>query len=303
NIVVNLDSSSDNNNSDSYSTSEEIDYDSLEPPKSLLKWYHYLLDEYKNNGRFWGSKSGCNESDVKPSWKDIKRNIKHVVGLKAQASEASSKAKVEACGSKAKAKVSPKTLIVKSPVPITNYALGLANAKTKDGRGSLEVESDVNLLYDVMIFGPYVSLQLTGDGQLKKSKCSVILWALSTQGLLDAYGCDIIKEYLEWNYFPRTDNESTNMETRDKGNTDKDCIDDSNSAMSKGCVLGLASVTTWDEIEKKMGAKKSITCADKAKGKSKGVVWKLIMLAHVHSRGRKSHSLISSSIRTLSLSY
>ncbi|GKB08653.1 hypothetical protein Tco_0836965 [Tanacetum coccineum] len=41
-IVVNLDSSSDNNNSDSYSTSqistsEEIDYDSPDPPKSLLK--------------------------------------------------------------------------------------------------------------------------------------------------------------------------------------------------------------------------------------------------------------------------
>ncbi|GJY53077.1 hypothetical protein Tco_0444741 [Tanacetum coccineum] len=80
------------------------------------------------------------------------------------------------------------------------------------------------------------------------------------------------------------------METTDKGNTDKDCINDSNSAMSKGtyvpvckkynpnmyspvpvtrCVLRLANVTTWDEIEKKMGAKKSKTCADKAKGKRK----------------------------------
>ncbi|GJV32999.1 ribonuclease H-like domain, reverse transcriptase, RNA-dependent DNA polymerase [Tanacetum coccineum] len=106
-------SSSDNNNSDSYSTSqistsEEIDYDSPEPPKSLLKWYHYLLDEYKDNGRFWGSKSGS------------------------QASEASSKAKVEARGSKAKIQASTKTLIVKSPVRITNYVLGLANAKTRD---------------------------------------------------------------------------------------------------------------------------------------------------------------------------
>ncbi|GJZ85361.1 retrovirus-related pol polyprotein from transposon TNT 1-94 [Tanacetum coccineum] len=105
-IVVNLDSSSDNNNSDSYSTSqistsEEIDYDSPEPPKSLLKWYHYLSDEYKDNGRFWGSKSGCNESDVKPSWKDIEK-AKACMLAKAQASEASSKAKVEACGSKVK---------------------------------------------------------------------------------------------------------------------------------------------------------------------------------------------------------
>ncbi|GKD84381.1 retrovirus-related pol polyprotein from transposon TNT 1-94, partial [Tanacetum coccineum] len=42
NIVVNLDCISDNNNADSYNTSqistfEEIDYDSPEPPKSLLK--------------------------------------------------------------------------------------------------------------------------------------------------------------------------------------------------------------------------------------------------------------------------
>ncbi|GKC03757.1 hypothetical protein Tco_0995367 [Tanacetum coccineum] len=98
------------------------------------------------------------------------------------------------------------------------------------------------------------------------------------------------KEYLEWNYFPSKDNESTNKETKDKGNTDKDCINDSNSAMSKDkyvpvckkhnpnmyslvpvtrCVLGLASVTTWDEIEKKIGARKSKTYADKAKGKRK----------------------------------
>ncbi|GKD80704.1 retrovirus-related pol polyprotein from transposon TNT 1-94 [Tanacetum coccineum] len=87
-----------------------------------------------------------------------------------------------------------------------------------------------------------------------------------------------------------TNNESTNMETTDKGNTYKDCIDDSNFAMSKGkyvpvckknnpnmyshvpvtgCVLGLASVTTWDEIEKKIGARKTKTCADKVKGKRK----------------------------------
>ncbi|GJY04473.1 hypothetical protein Tco_0370413 [Tanacetum coccineum] len=117
-IVVNLDSSSDNNNSDSYSTSqistsEEIDYDSPEPPKSLLKWYHYLSDEYKDNGRFWGSKSGCNESDVKPSWKDIEK-AKACMLAKAQASEASSKAKVEACGSKAKLQASTKTLIADS---------------------------------------------------------------------------------------------------------------------------------------------------------------------------------------------
>ncbi|GJX35864.1 putative transposase-associated domain-containing protein [Tanacetum coccineum] len=141
-IVVNLDSSSNNNNSNSYSTSqistsEEIDYDFPEPPKSLLKWYHYLSDEYKDNGRFWGSKSGCNESDVKPSWKDIEK-AKACMLAKSQASEASSKAKVEACrskakveacGSKAKLQASTKTLIVKIPIP-TSCVLGFANAKT-----------------------------------------------------------------------------------------------------------------------------------------------------------------------------
>ncbi|GJS13727.1 putative ribonuclease H-like domain-containing protein [Tanacetum coccineum] len=36
-----------------------------------------------------------------------------------------------------------------------------------------------------------------------------------------------------------------------------------------GYVLGLPNVTTWDEIEKKMGARKSKTYADKAKGKER----------------------------------
>ncbi|GJX70417.1 putative transposase-associated domain-containing protein [Tanacetum coccineum] len=254
--------SSDSYSTSQISTSEEIDYDSPEPPKSLLKWYHYLSDEYKDNGRFWGSKSGCNESDVKPSWKDIEK-AKACMLAKAQASEASSKAKVEACGSKAKLQASTKTLIVKSP-----------------GRGSLEVDKIID-----------ISSDSSDDRRWAAKKASApVFYGPSTQGLLDAYGYNTIEEYLSWNYFPSTDNESTNMETTDKGNTDKDCIDDSNSAMSKGkyvpvckknnpnvyshvpvtgCVLGLASVTTWDEIEKKMGARKTKTCADKAKGKRK----------------------------------
>ncbi|GKC94952.1 hypothetical protein Tco_1160394, partial [Tanacetum coccineum] len=67
----------------------------------------------------------------KPSWKDIEK-AKACMLAKAQASEASFKAKVEACGSKAKLQASTKTLIVKSHVPITNCVLWLANAKTKD---------------------------------------------------------------------------------------------------------------------------------------------------------------------------
>ncbi|GJW79889.1 hypothetical protein Tco_0143864 [Tanacetum coccineum] len=311
-IVVNLDSSSDNNNSDSYSTSQistskEIDYDSPEPPKSLLKWYHYLSDEYKDNGRFWGSKSGCNESDVKPSWKDIEK-AKACMLAKAQASEASSKAKVEACGSKvkveacgskAKLQASTKTLIVKSPVPITNCILGLANAKTWDAiKGkTFGVQIPPTMTFAEVKIGKRnlrKIIEISSDSSKDKKGASKatapIFYGPSTQGLLDAYGYNTIKEYLSWNYFPSTDNESTDIETIDKRNTYKDCIVDSNSVMSKGkyvpvckkhkpnmyshvpvtgSVLGLPNVTTWDEIEKKIGARKSKTCADKAKGKRK----------------------------------
>ncbi|GJY19766.1 retrovirus-related pol polyprotein from transposon TNT 1-94 [Tanacetum coccineum] len=161
------------------------------------------INEYKDNGRFWGSKSGCNESDVKPYWKDIKK-AKACMLAKAQASEASSKAKVEARG-----------------------------------------------IIDISLRHP----------QMKEmgSKCQYFYGAINTR-LLDAYGYNTIEEYLSWNYFPSIDNESTDMETTDKRNTDKDCI---------GSVLGLPNVTTWDEIEKKMGARKSKTYADKAKGKRK----------------------------------
>ncbi|GJV16268.1 hypothetical protein Tco_1361591 [Tanacetum coccineum] len=219
--------------------------------------------EYKDNGRFWGSKSGCNESDIKPSWKDIKK-AKACMLVKAQASEASSKAKVEACGCKAKLQASTKTLIVKIPIRITDCVLGL-------GRGSLEVDSDVNLLYDVMFFEIIdISSDSSDDRRWAAKKASaLVFYGPSTQRLLDAYGYNTIEEYLSWNYFPSTDNESTNMETTDKRNTDKDCIVDSNSAMSKGkyvpvckknkpnvyshvqvtgSVLGLPNVTTWDEI-------------------------------------------------------
>ncbi|GJU95571.1 hypothetical protein Tco_1320327 [Tanacetum coccineum] len=67
-----------------------------------------------------------------------------------------------------------------------------------------------------------------------KKASAPVFYGPSTQGLLDAYGYNTIEEYLSWNYFPSTDNESTDMETTDKRNTDKDCIVDSNSAMSKG---------------------------------------------------------------------
>ncbi|GKA83601.1 hypothetical protein Tco_0805196 [Tanacetum coccineum] len=100
---------------------------------------------------------------------------------------------------------------------------------------------------------------------------------LNTSEEIDYDSLEPPKSFLKWYHYlsdeykdnGSTDNESTDMETTDKRNTDKDCIVDSNSAMSKGSVLGLPNVTTWDEIEKKIGARKSKTYADKAKGKRK----------------------------------
>ncbi|GJV30053.1 hypothetical protein Tco_1386501 [Tanacetum coccineum] len=218
---------------------------------------------------------------------------------KAQASEASSKAKVEACGSKAKLQASTKTLIVKSPVPITNCVLGLANAITWDAiKGkTFRVQIPPTMTFAEVKIGKRnlrkiieISSDSSEDRKGASKATAPIFYGPSTQGLLDAYGYNTIEEYLSWNYFPSTNNESTDMETIDKRNTNKDCIVDSNSTMSKGkyvpvckkhkpnmyshvpvtgSVLGLPNVTTWDEIEKKMGARKSKTCADKAKGKRK----------------------------------
>nr|GFC21015.1 hypothetical protein [Tanacetum cinerariifolium] len=120
-------SDSDNNSSDSASTSQI---------RTLL------------TRLFWCSKSGGNENNAKLSFSDISKAKACIL---AKASESSSKVKVQASWSKAKvqasgsndkvqasmakesgskAQASPKNLIVKSLVPITNYVLGLANAKT-----------------------------------------------------------------------------------------------------------------------------------------------------------------------------
>ncbi|GJS61492.1 hypothetical protein Tco_0656276 [Tanacetum coccineum] len=242
-IVNEISSNSDNNTSDSASTSqintsEEIDYDSPEykgPPKSLLKWYDYLSDEYKDKGRFWSSKSGGNKSDAKPSFSDISK-AKSCMLAKAQASDASSKAKVQAFGSKTKLQTS------------SSVSSGPSNASVPIFKGS------------------------------------------SVQRLLDQYGYNDIEKFLSWNYFPSTDKENTYKDITDKDITNEDCIHESNYAIFKGkyvlvshkhnpkvkipvpvteYVLGLANVTTWDEIMNKMGVRKYEIYADKAKGKRK----------------------------------
>ncbi|GKB01254.1 hypothetical protein Tco_0829298 [Tanacetum coccineum] len=199
---------------------------------------------------------------------------------KAHASEASSKGKVQACGSKAKLQTSPKNLIVKSPIPITNYVLGIANAKTwdailsktfgvkitphmtcvekKKGRGRLAGEVDFTFLC-ILVFWSLCNekIVLSSDNSNDKkgpSKASVpIFEGPSVQGLLDGYGYNTIEEYLSWNYFPSTY----------KDITDEDFIHESNYVMSK------ANVTRWDEIVNKIGVGKSKIYADKAKRKRK----------------------------------
>ncbi|GKD08023.1 hypothetical protein Tco_1187708 [Tanacetum coccineum] len=129
------------------------------------------------------------------------------------------------------------------------------------------------------------------DDRKGPSKASVpIFEGPSVQGLLDYYGYIDIEEYLSWNYFPSIDKENTNNDITDKDTTDEDCIHECNYAMSKGkyvpvshkhnpkvkslkavrgCVLGLANVTIWEEIMNKMGVRKSKMYAEKAKGKRK----------------------------------
>ncbi|GJU89069.1 hypothetical protein Tco_1301492 [Tanacetum coccineum] len=270
-IAINLDTSSDNNSdsgnntSDSsstsqISTSEEIDYDSPEykgPPKSLLKWYGYLSDEYKDKGG--------NESDAKPSFLDISK-AKPCMLAYAQASDASSK--------------------------ITNAILGLANAETWDAIVSKTFGVKIPPTMACAKEEDYKDIINNCDDDRKgPSKASVpIFEGPSVQGLLDYYRYNDIEEYLSWNYFPSADRENTDKDTTDKDTTDEDCIHECNYAMSKGkyvpvshkhnpkvksleavrgCVLGLENVTIWEEIVNKMGVRKSIMYAEKAKGKRK----------------------------------
>nr|GEX23316.1 hypothetical protein [Tanacetum cinerariifolium] len=263
-IAINLDTSSNNSISDSASTfqisnSEEIDYSSLER-----------------------SKSGGNESNAKSSFLDISK-AKACILAKAQASDASSKAIVQASGSQAKVQVSgskakiqasmakasglkaqasPKTLIVKSHVPITNCVIGLANAQTWDAilsktfevkipptitcakkkkmkRKNVEI---INLSSNSSDYskgvpkeGPSVASHSKGVPKEGPSVASVRDEGSSIQGLLDLYRYNTVEEYLSDTYFPSTDKDST----------DEDTIYEANSPMSKE-----------DEILKKIGVRK-----------------------------------------------
>ncbi|GJT96313.1 hypothetical protein Tco_1091831 [Tanacetum coccineum] len=190
---------------DSLTLPRRYDYDSPEPPKSLLKWYHYLSDEYKDNGRLANAKT----------WDAIKG----------------------------------KTFRVQIPPTMTFAEVKIGKRNLRSGKVRNEIIE--------------ISSDSSEDRKGASKATAPIFYGPSTQGLLDAYGYNTIEEYLSWNYFPSTDNESTDMETTDKRNTDKDCIVDSNSAMSK-------------EIEKDNGSQEINLC-NKAKGENKGSVEAVIL--------------------------
>ncbi|GJZ55821.1 hypothetical protein Tco_0611014 [Tanacetum coccineum] len=151
-------------------------------------------NEYKDKGRFCGSKSGGNESDAKPSFSDISK-AKACMLAKAQSSDASSKAKVQA-------------YFWSEDTP----QLWLVQKRGKE-RGRLAGEADFTFLCILVLISD------SSDDRKGSSKASVpIFEGPSVQGLLDHYGYNDIEEYLSWNYFPSTD----------KDITDEDCIHESN---------------------------------------------------------------------------
>ncbi|GJX08853.1 hypothetical protein Tco_0196785 [Tanacetum coccineum] len=230
-------SSHSNNSSDSFgstssliswygeiSTSEEYVHSSPDivyskgPSNSLLNWYEDLYDEYKDH-----------LTNAKPTFSDIS---------KAKVQPSRSKAKT----SRSKAIASPKTLIVKSFVPIINCVLGLANAKTWD--------AILNKTFGLKIptamigaeekkgkrkMGEMIVLSSdSSDDNKGPSIASVPKEGSSIQGLLDWYGYETVEKYLEETFFPST-----------------------------------ANVHTWDDILKKFRVRKPESCVDKAKGKRK----------------------------------
>ncbi|GKD39305.1 hypothetical protein Tco_1259512 [Tanacetum coccineum] len=181
-------------------------------------------DEYKDNDRFWGSKSGVNESNAKPSFSDISKAKACIL---AKASESSSKDKVQASRSKAKvqasvAQASPKNLIFKT---------------LREEREEEDCRWKLILPFDV--FCSDSSDDSKGVPKEGSSIASVHEEGPSIQGLLDWYGYDTVGEYLEDTYFP-----STYKDTTDKDNTDEDTIHESYSPMSKVCHVQLECLVT-----------------------------------------------------------
>ncbi|GKE26733.1 hypothetical protein Tco_1442117 [Tanacetum coccineum] len=132
---------------------------------------------------------------------------------------------------------------------------------------------------------------MLSDSSSDDSKC-VSINRPPIQGLLDWYGYDNVKEYLEDTFLGSTNEDTPDNDTTDKNINDKDIIDVFYSPKSKGkyvpvrkkasqnvifkspipitrCVLGVANVQTWDDIVKKFGNMKPGNYADKGKTKTK----------------------------------
>ncbi|GJX10101.1 hypothetical protein Tco_0199960, partial [Tanacetum coccineum] len=192
-------------------------------------------DEYKDNDRFWGSKSGGNESNAKPSFSDISK-AKTCILAKAQASEASSKAKVQASGSNAKVQTSGSKAKVQTSWSKAKVQASRSKAKTQASGSKtfgvkipptmtcVEEEKEKRKIIEIIMLSSNNS-----DDRKGPSITSVPKERLSIKGLLEWYGYDTIDEYLEETYFPSTDKDIT-----DKDNTDEDTIHESYSPMSKG---------------------------------------------------------------------
>ncbi|GKA63338.1 hypothetical protein Tco_0762944, partial [Tanacetum coccineum] len=241
-IVVNLDSSSNNNNSDSYSTSQistskEIEYDSPEPPKSLLKWYHYLSDEYKDNGRFYGSKSRYSSDDSNgPSIPRVPVYGPSIQGLLDKYGYDNIKEYLSDCYFPSTDKEDTMVHTSQDPIhkchsPKSNGVL--ASVISDDNKG-------------VSSKGPSItSISKEGPSIARLSKEPI------PKELIACYGYDIVEDYLPVAKKPIPK------------------VIFKSPIPIKGCVLGLADVETRDTNVKKFGMRTPGRCVDKSKGKRK----------------------------------
>ncbi|GJY79371.1 zinc finger, CCHC-type containing protein [Tanacetum coccineum] len=191
--------------------------------KDIERVFGVLQDEYKE--RFWCSKSGGNKSKAKPSFLEAIASPK--------ASRSSSKAKASRSSSKAKASglkaiASPKTLIVKSPIP-PNYDLcRIEEREEEDYRWKLILPFYVFWYFKIIVLSSNSSNYSKGVPKEGPSVASVPEEGPSIQGLLDWYGYNTVEKYLSDTYFPSIDKDNTN-----KDNTNEDTIYESYSPMSK----------------------------------------------------------------------
>nr|GEX96014.1 hypothetical protein [Tanacetum cinerariifolium] len=228
-------SDSDNNSSDSASTSQINTFERL---IIALQNANLAKDHLRAKACIL-AKAQASEASSKAKVQVYGSKAKvQTSGSKAKVQTSVSNAKVQASGSKAKiqasmakasglkAQASPKTLIVKIPASITNCVLGFANVKTWDA--ILSKTFGVKIPPTMTCVEEKKGKRKIIDNRKGPSIASVPKEGPSIQGLLDWYEYDTFEEYLEETYFP-----STNKDITDKDSTDEDTIHESYSPMSK----------------------------------------------------------------------